>query len=759
MRNLPADGSHRVEVRMYKGKPAIHVEGEPLPLPAYSPVGYRPNLFHAAVPPFAEHGMGAYFLTAPRLKNPPAWGESPFWEGDEIRAAPRDPAPLSLDEQAAFILERDPEAWFFVRNGPLDPPSWRALHPDQLVVNEAGERLDCPSLASDLHWEDCARATTAVIRYCEGRPFAHRLLGYWYGMRMEGTHEPLVRHDLYDHSPLMQERWRAFLRERYGGDVDALRAAHGDPDLAFETARVPCDPLRGSTREVKDLLYWQPATANRPLRDYLLLTARLYHRAMRRLFRASREATDRRRVFLYDALKQSMQGWTNLGFFHPEYGWPDHYAELMAGSGHLEVADLLAEEEGFGGLVTPHDYHHRGVGGVCEPEGCADSCVLRGKYFFCELDIRTFHDDAEHGAYGCARDAREFAAISWRDAASSITRGFNGYWMDLVRDWFSHPDLQASIGPAVEVLRRSLEWEHRTVPGIAMILDDQCVLETNGDGAPLQELVMWEWRRGLAHCGVPFRIYLLEDLALEQFPEHRVYYFPNLYRVDEERLNLVRRRCCRDGNVVVWGPGSGISDGATLGPEHAARLTGFDFHWLPVNHPRRFRFSNFDHPLAVGFGPDDWVGGPLAYGPCLYPADGTEVALAWPKQARNYAGLAVKEMGRGPRGPAAAPATLGGGDWASVFATAGPLPAGLWRNLARYAGAHVYSESDDVLLADSACVALHSVQSGTKRLALPQRRAVEDLVRGEAVSAAAEEIVFELDAPATHLFRLSEPAE
>lgn len=50
---------------------------------------------------------------------------------------------------------------------------------------------------------------------------------------------------------------------------------------------------------------------------------------------------------------------------------------------------------------------------------------------------------------------------------------------------------------------------------------------------------------------------------------------------------------------------------------------------------------------------------------------------------------------------------------------------------ARYAGAHVYCETDDVLLADSAIVALHSPKSEPKRLSLPGEFRVHDVIGGE----------------------------
>ena len=63
--------------------------------------------------------------------------------------------------------------------------------------------------------------------------------------------------------------------------------------------------------------------------------------------------------------------------------------------------------------------------------------------------------------------------------------------------------MQDVIRRQVDVIRQSLSWTHETVPGIAMVLDDTSVLETNGSGNYLNEAVMWEWKMGLARYGVP----------------------------------------------------------------------------------------------------------------------------------------------------------------------------------------------------------------------------------------------------------------
>jgi len=748
-----ADGEPMdAQVRVHKGRPTVFINGKPNPLPTYSPRAWNMAVLTKGTPRFYKHRMGAYMLPLPLVKTEGDFWASPFWRGDQISADPLYPDEalgMTLDAQAQAIIENDPGAYIIIRFGTHEPLSWQKLHPDDMFVNEEGKVLQTPSLASEDWHEACAKYSAAVIDYCEARPWADRIVGYANFTRLEGTHEPTLDHWLFDHSPVMTKRWRAFLKEKYG-TVEKLRAAHRDAEVTFETVPVPKDRLRGTVAEVSACLYWQNARDNQPLRDYLELMRDLWHAWFRGVGAATEKATGGKRFCVYDALKQTMLGWHHWAFFNDRRPWLTAYCETLAGSGHMNVAALF-DAPGFDGLITPHDYQARGIGGVFEPEGSVDSIVLRGKLFLCEMDTRTYMGNDD---YGRARDDKEFAAVTWRNVATGLTRGFNPYYMDLHQNWFDNEEIHKVIARQVEVLKASVDWPHETVPGIAMIIDDAAVLETNGAGNYFNEAIMWEQKMGMARCGVPFRIYLLEDLALDNFPRHAVYYFPNLFRVDDERLALLRKKVFRDGNVVVWGPGSGISDGRRIGPRSAERLTGFGFEYLRANYQRRTHVTDYTHPITRALGADTVIGGPLAYGPLLFPEGGRSLGLAWTKKGRMSSGLSVKTFGKGARSEAEG--EVGEGDWASVFTAAVPLPADLWRGLARYGGAHVYCEENDVLLADSSVVGLHSVKTGPKRIALPGAFKVTDLASGEVVSESAKEIAFDLTAPATHVFLLEE---
>lgn len=703
------------EVRVHRGRPTIFVNGNPLTLPAYSPVaGRRPELFREQSARFFPHGLALYLVTPPCGVLPadaePQWCPPLFWRGDEITGEPVLPPAHDLDADVGHILAGAPDAWILLRSSPDEPLSWRRLHPDELFVNDAGEILQTPSLASDLFTEMRGRATHAWIGWCEGRPWAHRIIGYWNGDRVEGSHQPLIDGWLFDHSPVMLAKWRAFLKQKYK-TVDALRTAHGVPAADFETYDTPRDESRSNVAALEKRPYWPCPPA---VRDYLELTRDLYHTRLRRLAADTRAACrGRKRVLVYDCLKQWMQGWSNLGFFDAGKSWPLAFPDILAGSGHISIAPLL-DAPGVDGLITPHDYQARGIGGVYENEGATDSCVLRGHLFLSEMDTRSWT-----GTDVCfpARDLPEFKAITWRNLATAWTRGFHAYWMDVYQDWFAAPEMHRDvIAPQVRAIRQSLEWEHADEPGIAVIIDDSAALDSDTRGNYLNEAVLWEVRHGLARCGVPHRIYLLDDLALENFPAHRLFWFPNLFRCDDRKRALLEKVVMRDGRVAVWGPASGISDGKT------EALTGFRMELIPGNLPRRVLVSDFTHPATQRVDAGAFYGGALAYGPTVVPLDGQRLGEALLHRGIARAGLAAKSFGRG------AGLGRGKGDWASVFTVAHGLPAELWRGLARWAGAHVWCDSNDVLMADRSIVALHTLKGGPRTLHLPRRSEVRDVV-------------------------------
>ena len=719
-----------------QGRPVLVVDGKPLPMSGYSPIYWEKPWIEKQLENFKGQPLGYIFA------GPPSMGGTRFFWSDDgaLTAEPSFKGPDSskfatFDEGVTYSLSSLPDTRLLIRLVLDETDAWKKANPDELVLTETGERLNVPSLASETFWGNSAKGAGALVRWYEKQPYRDRIVGYADFWRCEGTHESTIMGWLSDRSPVMIAAWRDYLRKTYGDDTK-LQAAWGDPKATIATSVPPADRLRGPVREVAAIPFWQAGKDNAPLRDWLLCLRGLFHQRVLQVAAAMKEGCNGRVPILHDMFKQPMQGWNISDFFDPKQPMQPFGLELMAGCGSSGVAGLF-DAPGMDGLITPHDYQGRGMGGIFEPEGAADSCTLRGKLFLCEMDTRSYAGNFKGLESAPTRDLAEFEAITWRNIATALSRGWWPYWMDLYANWFSDPAMQPTLARQVKVLNEATAWPHQDEPGIAIVIDDAATLDTNGAGRYPFLAVSEQLRLGIARSGVPYRIYLLEDLAMANLPPHKVWYFPNLFRCDDRRLDLVKR-VQKDGNVVVWGPGSGISDGATIGPASATKLTGFAFDVIPGNYQRRGLFLG-GHALTAGIAGQPFGDG-LGYGPQLFPKDGVSVASAFAQQSQNHSALAVKEQD----------------GWTSVFAAALPLPAGFWRNAARLAKAHVWCETDDVLVASHEIVALHSIAPGAKTIRLPRPSKVLDLITGNEVAAKTEEIRFEMKAPGTRVFQLLE---
>ena len=95
--------------------------------------------------------------------------------------------------------------------------------------------------------------------------------------------------------------------------------------------------------------------------------------------------------------------------------------------------------------------------------------------------------------------------------------------------------------------------------------------------------------------------------------------------------------------------------------------------------------------------------------------------------------------------------------WTSVVAEDPDLSAAQLRNVAREAGVHIYSDTDETLYASRRHVALHSATGGVRRIALPRvSGTVTELFSGRVVGRNVDTIEDDLASPATVLYDLGD---
>ena len=574
----------------------------------------------------------------------------------------------------------------------------------------------------------------------------------------EGTTILSLTGEVFDRSLVMRQQFREWLRRKYGS-VAALRQAWGDESVDFDTAEVPNEQAWAAKR--RELLHWPRPEQVARERDYILLQKELFFRWIRQMMSAMREALKGRRVLLgIDAMKQHLQGWQHNDAFMAEGRGAD-YPNVLAATGTLGVGSLL-DDENIDVLITPADYHARAVGYGYESEGIADSLVLRKKTIFIENDMRTWVGRCRQnqGAFLTPKEAR---AGLLRTAASALSRGHHYYWMTVGCLFFDDPQVHPIIAEETALLDASVNWPHReTEHAIAMIVDDDSPLYEDFTSGFQSLATIWQRVDGLAHCGVPYRVYLLSDLERDEMPPYRCYLFPNLFRVDEHVLKLLRDKVLKDGRTVIFGPGTGITDGQRVSAGPASELMGIELELVERRPSRRVIMRDYGHPMTQRLGASLTFGDSLVYGPMLIPtekaceaAQVTALGHATVFFEVNRPGLVVREFGRGATG-SGTPGPRGEGDCAVIFSVAMPLPAALLREVARYGGCNVWCEEDDVVYGSGTMAGIHSVKAGPRRLDLPEPAAVWDALSGEKLAEKTTAIEIEIDPPETRIFFLGE---
>ena len=757
------------------GRPVILYHGEPLPMCMYlDPVSQRQPPWEEAVDKwlerhraFRDSGWHNYFLcVAYGLEGD--YGKSRFWQGEGLypEVTPEDPV-FCVDRQAAALVEMDPEARLMVRFFDMIPEAWMAANEGELARSSAGKRrlYDAarPSLASEKGLRDLAQFFTRVLTYCEVQPWAERIFAYQYFPNGEGIHPLHVSGRMFDVSPRMQEAFREWVRRHYP-DEAALRKAWGDAEASFETVRVPTDEEWRAERAQVDwwtegqerrwggytgardrIAHWTEGNQLRRYRDCWALQRELLLRWYQTLIHTAREALGGRVPMGWDMAKQPMLGWQhNLAF--GGYGPGADWIDMFAASGNVDLGELLDDPE-LDFLWTPGDYTARTVGYGWEAEGASDSLHLRGTAIMVENDSRTYLAPEAH-TQGAFRNLAELKAGLLRNSAWSLTRGHFDYLLSISQGYFhdrqAHEQVMRPLG---KLLTAGCRWPHgETEHAIALIIDDTAPWQEDGTTGFENQAVLWQRVLGLAHCGVPYRVYLFSDLEKENMPAYRAYLFPNLFRVDEERLRVLERQVFTGGRMAIFGPATGITDGERLSAEGASRLLGVEMELIRQHAPRRVILGG-EHEIVRALPAALTYGDATAYGPILVPAAGAleragavELGVATLYWDLNRPGLFLREAGT----------------HRVAWSAAAPLPAALLRELARAGDCHVWCEEDDVILASETVAAVHSIKPGPRVLKFPTPRPVWDAVTGEKLGAALSEVQMEIAPPETRVFYCGE---
>lgn len=700
---------YKVEVAGINGPPSLLFDGKPV-----SPVAvYIPRIDKAEIRRFAGTGIHLYTF--------------PVKPGDDEKF-------ILTDKMSADLTDADPHACFFPRVNVEPSARWLKEHGENIVIDNFGRNYNLRASFASSPWIDKMGPVFAdFVRHME-KVWGARIIGYHIAAGLCGEWFWGCGENI-DFSRAGIEGFRMWVKSRYCY-IEKLNKRWSAAYSNFSQITVPSVEERIQA----DLHGFRDPRRRQSVIDYYLFI---------------QETTADRIVHFAKIAKKETGGKKITGVF---YGYTNDItgyweANQLQGCGHSAMSKVLrCKEVDF--LTSPFNYYDRNTGGSDWAHGAIDSILLHGKFFYCEADTRTALTEAENPAFRDLKvpTIKDSIEVLKRNFAYAMAKSSGIWWMELTgKGWFNDKQILKTLGLTQKIYGRNAGRTGQSVAEIAVMLDEKSPLFLSETSHALHSSVFYQAAQ-LSKIGAPYDIYLLDDL--ENIRDYKLYLFLDTLNINKEQTNIIHKKLQANKGTAVWLYSPGIIDGKKISIKNMETLTGIKINYLDAETSIKIRITDNSHPLTRGIEKDFLFGGEasapsnrgfqvqhpnLPLNPVFYACDG-EIKVLGIINAGNKPGFVLKETGK----------------WDSIYCSAGAIPAVLIRNIAGYAGVHIFNDCNDVLYANSNWLAVHARTEGIKTIKLPEKARVEDAFSGKTVSGNKTRIfTFKAKKHCTYLFQLN----
>jgi hypothetical protein len=698
LRLLEGEAAATSAVRFEHGGPRFYVNGkEEYPLMAGSS-----GLIHT-IKSYKESGIKFFH---PLISLEDGWIGSGKYEWSRV------------DQYLATLLEKVPDAIFYLRLHLYAPDWWKDSHPEELaqyglpvdkslykmekIIIDSGLNWNvvideyAASLASDVWKTEMGDTLMDFLRHMEVSPLKSRIIGYHLSGAMTAEwHHTGSRH-LPDCSKPMQ---------RVAGPVPTVEAR----------MQTSLGLLRDPAKEGAVIEFYRKLHENTT--DTLLHFAGI-----------TKAETQRRLVtgafFCYVLENVCVQ---EAGHLAPEKILESADLDIIAGPytyQHSNIAGNPRWESDVKDDAGNWLGRARGVGGDGGYRVLLESIRRHKKLYFAEMDPSTYLEPEKTTEGGSGFDTVDGTLhILRRDLTQVFAQG-NGGWLFE----FGHvPSFKANKGwyddaPMIKEIRTWAELgqktrarlDTRSVAEIAAVYDVKSFLVTQhwkaekpwkGFGISITDFFN-HWflnsqARTIHRIGAPVDFLYRFDLKRDDAKRYRLFLMPNLFYLTNEEARQLKNILKGSNVTVVWYYAPGYVSSASLNQQQMEDLTGF-------------RFKRIDKP------------GPMMI-QCNFVHEGITVDQSFgvqkehfPRFTINADDSSVTVLGRWTDLDEVAFASRMHDGFESVYVGTGPIPVEILRWLTASAGVHLWSSEPDCIRATRDAAAIIASSDGVRSVRFPQ---------------------------------------
>ena len=602
----------------------------------------------------------------------------------------------AIQSEIASALEADPQTGILLRFHVNPPYWWLRDNPDECVVYRDFEVIDDgepvrliandtshhlrASIASEKWLKEAGDRLRMVCERLWDTEEGHAVLGIQIAYGLWGEWSQFGP----DRSKPMIKRFRRFLREKYGTDEE-LQKAWGNPYVTLETAQfVPETEQRGD-----DGIFRDPVKS-RDIMDSQLCIQQTVPEAI---------------IHFCSIVKESWGRPVLAGAFNGYY--ISVSAQNRAISGQMLPQLLYARKDCIDFLCGPAPYMQNRMP-ECVPMQRAplESHRLRDMLWLTEMDqypagtadfVGGDPDRIDESIAQLRRNVLQpvlagqglwyydhrlvprKAEFPWQQKIYAAPGCKNPYISNLFikKGWWERPEFLEEIRKLQQLAEKYTLGKYAPAADVLIVYNPDVHFH-------MSRVIdaEYEVQDAVARCGVSYDCIYLRELEVCDLERYKVIVFANSNHLTDEQRAMVRR--CTEGKQVVWLYGAGFSNDVTLGEENIKDITSINVCRVETECSYRTLASGTEvefPPNYRDYNPMFAVEDTDAEALAVYPKSGAVAAAR--KENNWYFGV-------------------------PLFDTESA------RRIVKEAGAHVYCEAGDPVIAGNGLVAINSCFGGER---------------------------------------------
>lgn len=367
-------------------------------------------------------------------------------------------------------------------------------------------------------------------------------------------------------------------------------------------------------------------------------------------------------------------------------------------------------------LFAPAAYTCRELGDAASYQYTVDSVGVNNKLYLHEIDHHTYLSKYPSENFVIMdtiyETEEETITVLRRELCAAAAKGGSLWWFDMQGGWYASPGLEEEIRHEMEILKKLYELPHCSVSEIAVFVDPMSYHRMPDEGCMTVDCVRNN-RNSLHHCGAPFDYFNLNDITRINLRQYKMCVFLNAVEMSDAVKAVVAEKMQDITKVWLYAPNWATGGTAEV---CSVRLRETDHSEGKVLYGEDvFGFTDSVYPL---YAVDDRDAEILAY----YTDD-------TPACARKNK---------------------------DVYIPVGNVPSALWRDIARAAGVHIYSDTPGALYADSRFVARQTMLETDITIHMPFDCTVEELFDGGTYKTEQKTLRYHAEKGKTKLFVIRE---